>query len=314
MARVVPRRRQETRAAQPPTQATSSCACAKRPLTWASSSSSRGAWSARVGGPLAGQLQEVQKNDNASFLPASAESTEVNELQTKFAQTQTVPAARPVRPGRAADRRPTGSVASYAAASADLPAGRQRRHGAGGGKTVGDYLAGGRRRRRCPSQDGKASLVNASVDADSISKSLPDSTSAVVAVVETLRYHAEGAPDGLTPYVTGIGGIFADEFKVFGSLDTHAARHHRAGRRDHPDPGLPQPGAVVRPAAVGAARAERWQRRRLRAGQERRAHAERAEPGHPHGARVRRRDRLRAAPGVPISRGAAPPRRATSTR
>jgi putative drug exporter of the RND superfamily len=58
------------------------------------------------------------------------------------------------------------------------------------------------------------------VDADSISKALPDSTSPIVAIVETLRYHAKDAPDGLTPYVTGIGGIFADEFKVFGSLDT----------------------------------------------------------------------------------------------
>ena len=89
-----------------------------------------------------------------------------------------------------------------------------------GGKTVGDYLAGGAAPQVVPSQDGKALLVNASVDADSISKALPDSTSPIVAIVETLRYHAKDAPDGLTPYVTGIGGIFADEFKVFGSLDT----------------------------------------------------------------------------------------------
>ena len=41
-----------------------------------------------VGGPL-GSLQskvsEVQKNDNSSFLPASAESTEVLDLNKKFA-------------------------------------------------------------------------------------------------------------------------------------------------------------------------------------------------------------------------------------
>ena len=35
---------------------------------------------AGVGGPLVGRLSEVQKNDNASFLPKTAESTEVAAL------------------------------------------------------------------------------------------------------------------------------------------------------------------------------------------------------------------------------------------
>src|SRR3954447_5341610 len=47
-----------------------------------------------VGGPLgsfAGRLAEVQKNDNASFLPKSAESTGVlNELQ-RFSGEQSLP-------------------------------------------------------------------------------------------------------------------------------------------------------------------------------------------------------------------------------
>ena len=38
---------------------------------------------AGVGGPLVGRLSEVQKNDNASFLPRSAESTEVGALAEK---------------------------------------------------------------------------------------------------------------------------------------------------------------------------------------------------------------------------------------
>nr|MBA2508268.1 hypothetical protein [Nocardioidaceae bacterium] len=48
-----------------------------------------------VGGPLgsfAGKLAEVQENDNAAFLPASAESTEVVEAQAEFVGDEAVPA------------------------------------------------------------------------------------------------------------------------------------------------------------------------------------------------------------------------------
>src|SRR5262249_20635987 len=143
-----------------------------------------------VAGPLAGRLQEVQKNDNAAFLPASAESTEVNQLQQKFAQTETFPlAVLFVRDGQvtAADQQ---YVASYAGSMAAWPLVDTDGKEHSGGKTVGDYLAGGGTPQVVPSQDGKALLVNASVDADSISKALPDSTSPIVAIVETLRYHA----------------------------------------------------------------------------------------------------------------------------
>lgn len=44
-----------------------------------------------VGGPLGsfqGQLASVAENDNAAFLPTTAESTKVNELQKRFASCQ----------------------------------------------------------------------------------------------------------------------------------------------------------------------------------------------------------------------------------
>ena len=47
-----------------------------------------------VGGPLgsfAGRLAEVQKNDNASFLPQSAESTKVLDEFLKFTGQQSLP-------------------------------------------------------------------------------------------------------------------------------------------------------------------------------------------------------------------------------
>ena len=45
-----------------------------------------------VAGPFSGRLTEVEKNDNAAFLPQTAESTEVNDLQQRFVDQDTTPA------------------------------------------------------------------------------------------------------------------------------------------------------------------------------------------------------------------------------
>ena len=45
-----------------------------------------------VGGPFAGKLAEVSENDNSTFLPASAEATQVNDLQPQFSGGQHIPA------------------------------------------------------------------------------------------------------------------------------------------------------------------------------------------------------------------------------
>jgi RND superfamily putative drug exporter len=46
---------------------------------------------AGVGGPRVGRLSEVQRNDNATFLPKSAESTEVGALVTKISSGNPLP-------------------------------------------------------------------------------------------------------------------------------------------------------------------------------------------------------------------------------
>ncbi len=47
---------------------------------------------AGLGGPTFGKISEVSTNDQAGFLPASAQSTEVNEWQTKFNDSENIPA------------------------------------------------------------------------------------------------------------------------------------------------------------------------------------------------------------------------------
>jgi RND superfamily putative drug exporter len=86
------------------------------------------------------------------------------------------------------------------------------------GKTIGDYLTAPP--AVVPSQDGKAALITTAVDGEKIQHALSNSVSPIVSIVTTLRHNAKDLPPGLTTYVTGVGGIFADEFKVFGTLDT----------------------------------------------------------------------------------------------
>src|SRR3954462_4149915 len=44
-----------------------------------------------LGGSYQGRLGEVQKNDNAAYLPATAESTRVGDEQRRFTDVETVP-------------------------------------------------------------------------------------------------------------------------------------------------------------------------------------------------------------------------------
>src|SRR3954469_13192117 len=44
-----------------------------------------------LGGSCQGRLGEVQKNDNAAYLPATAESTEVGDEARRFTDVETVP-------------------------------------------------------------------------------------------------------------------------------------------------------------------------------------------------------------------------------
>ena len=47
---------------------------------------------AGLGGPTFGKISDVSTNDQAGFLPASAQSTEVNEWQSKFNDSESIPA------------------------------------------------------------------------------------------------------------------------------------------------------------------------------------------------------------------------------
>jgi putative drug exporter of the RND superfamily len=148
-----------------------------------------------VGGPLgsyAGKLSEVQTNDNAAFLPASAESTEVIEWQARFSDQEAIPAVvvyentggldRSVFPEVQADLRAVAEVDGVLQVSPPIP-----------------------------SHDGQA--VQAVVAIDS---TIGDEVSTVV---DQVRDRVADSGVDAEVYVTGPAGVLADFVEAFGAID-----------------------------------------------------------------------------------------------
>ncbi|GGM72073.1 membrane protein [Lentzea pudingi] len=134
-------------------------------------------------GPYAGKLSEVAENDNSAFLPNSAESTQVAELQKKFQQENVIPAIVVVER--------SGGL---------TPEDR---------KYLADEVAGFKASPVIPAQDGEAAQAIVLLDP---AKDVKD------AVFE-LRDGTRGAPQGLTVLVTGPAAQVADLVEAFGGID-----------------------------------------------------------------------------------------------
>ncbi len=166
-------------------------------------------------GPLFGKLSSVQENNNSSFLPKGAEATLAAEEIEKFSDGSTF--AFPTFVFYEGQATPE----AIAAVNAHLPS-----IGAltldGTNATLGEYLLAGQPITAFPSQDGQAILVNVPLDGNSIAELLPNEKPVLPAVVEALREDAKSVPglEGLTPYVTGPGGLLGDLFGAFETLDS----------------------------------------------------------------------------------------------
>jgi RND superfamily putative drug exporter len=167
---------------------------------------------AGVGGPLVGRLSEVQKNDNASFLPKTAESTEVNTLTAKFSSTSTLPYFVVIE-------RPSGlkpvdveAVNKFVAGIGSLPFEVK-------GYSMGPYLAGPAP-AAIPSADGKALLVPVQLNAAKAGEVI-GSSSPIYEGAKALKTSAAATltPGGLTVYVAGPAGLLADLVTAFSGID-----------------------------------------------------------------------------------------------
>jgi RND superfamily putative drug exporter len=165
---------------------------------------------AGIGGPLVGQLSSVQNNDQASFLPQSAESTRVAEQLPGFDADATLPLILTVEGEGGLSPAALGELQSWAK---ELP--QQSAEGVPG--TVADYLTAPKV-PVIPSEDGEAAIAVVSLDAQAVEETV-DETSISNLLVDDLRADLGPEVDGATVAVTGPAGFAADLGEAFAGID-----------------------------------------------------------------------------------------------
>ncbi|HEX7201456.1 MAG TPA: efflux RND transporter permease subunit, partial [Arthrobacter sp.] len=146
---------------------------------------------AGVGGPTFGRLEEVSSNDQASFLPASAEATAAQDWQARFRDSDEVPGVIVIESGAPFTPAQLGEVAGLRTELEELKL---------GSAVVGPI----------PSDDGKAVQFIVPVN---------ESTEIKEAVQELRDAVAEAAPAGMQTFVTGPAGLAADLTAAFAGID-----------------------------------------------------------------------------------------------
>jgi RND superfamily putative drug exporter len=147
-------------------------------------------------GSLAGKLNGAEDNQASSWLPGGAESTQVLNLSGQFQSTNLVPTV--IVYERASGITP----ADLAKAKADAAAFPKAPHSTN--RVVGPI----------ESQDGKAIQTIVQIDLGSSS-----GWNNLTPAVDSFKSTAQSGDPGLTAYVTGPGGIGADQAKAFSGID-----------------------------------------------------------------------------------------------
>ncbi|WP_461188143.1 MMPL family transporter [Arthrobacter sp. Z4-13] len=146
---------------------------------------------AGAGGPTFGRLEEVSSNDQASFLPASAEATAAQGWQAKFRDSDEVPGVIVLESDETLTPAQLGEVVGLRTELERLEL---------GSAVIGPIA----------SEDGKAVQYIAPID----------SSAGIKEAVQELRDSvAEAAPEGTRTFVTGPAGLAADLTAAFAGID-----------------------------------------------------------------------------------------------
>lgn len=154
-----------------------------------------------AGGQYQGKLSSVQKNDNAAYLPASAESTEVDTDSQAFQSVQTIP-------GFLVYQRPGGLTAADRAAIERAPATVRTISGVAADQVGQPVFA----------SDGATAsvavpLIGKANGVDVQGQTLVDVEKAV------LKAARAGAPGGLVVHSAGPGGLLVAFINAFNGID-----------------------------------------------------------------------------------------------
>ena len=171
-----------------------------------------------IAGPTFGKLSTVQENDNSAFLPDDAESTLASKITIKFSDSSNdqIPTLLVFLGDVDPKKNPAKMVQiqKYLDGLGDeiLPE---------SGKALSTYFVPGFPIQAFASEDGKAALVNIALSSD-VAQDRIEEKPALTLIVDFLREDLKKnfEPQALTTHVTGFGGIFADLFGAFGSIDS----------------------------------------------------------------------------------------------
>lgn len=145
-----------------------------------------------IGGPTFGKISSVTTNNQSAFLPASAESTQVQELQSKYQSGQSIPAIVIIESNNEISRDKLATFATLNEKMTQV-------------KGVEAPVIG-----PIPSKDGKALEFIVSISND---------VKPAEAVKELRTITQSGLPEGTQAYVTGPAGLSADLVAAFGGID-----------------------------------------------------------------------------------------------
>ena len=147
---------------------------------------------ASLGGPLFGKIDEVSSNDQTSYLPESADATQVQKLLGEFSDSEAIPA---IAVFTSAEDLTEADLQAIGDAVADAPSLE------GVGEDVSPAL---------PSDDGRAVQAFIPIESDAELADVAD------ALGEALR---SAVPDSVTVYITGPAGFSADLVAGFSGID-----------------------------------------------------------------------------------------------
>jgi len=163
------------------------------------------------------KISTVQENDNSAFLPEKAESTIASKITVKFSDQSgnQLPTLLLLVGDLNPETKPEvfRSINQYAATlgAKILPE---------SGKPLSTYFVPGAPLQAIPSADGKAVLINVQLDAKIAGENI-DKEPVLPLLIDFIREDLEkNFGKSLESHVTGAGGIFADLFGAFGSIDT----------------------------------------------------------------------------------------------
>ncbi|MFP7834106.1 MMPL family transporter [Marisediminicola sp. LYQ134] len=146
---------------------------------------------AAIGGPYFGRIDEVSTNDQTSFLPATSESTVVQESLGDFTDSSAIPAV-------VVFDRDGGLTDDDRAFAADIA------------ESLGDFEG---------VVDGASPAIE-SDDGEAFQVFVPISSEGSADIIDAIRVYLETqTPDGLTHFVTGPAGFTADIGAAFSGID-----------------------------------------------------------------------------------------------